>query len=135
MKAVPLSVANPEIAQEATTWDPSKISSLSEREMDWRCAKGHFFHEQVSKRVRNNLRCPFCSNRKLERGVNDLTVTHPEIAKDAEGWDPSYEVAETQMNRLWRCQEGHTYQRFVSARTGQGLGCLKCSTQKTKGID
>ncbi|GEM_PF-6106086 len=126
MKSLPLSVADPELAKEAFLWDPSKVSSLMGREMDWKCAKGHFFQMEVAKRVRKKLGCPYCTNKWLERGINDLTITHPDMASEADGWDPNYEVAGSVHSRSWKCPQGHTYRRQVIVRTGQGRGCPIC---------
>ena len=33
--------------------------------------------------------CPYCGNRKVLEGFNDIATTHPHIAAQASGWDPT----------------------------------------------
>lgn len=51
----------------------------------WRGSCGHVWREKVSMRsMRVDDSCPYCKNRKLLRGFNDLATTHPELVAE---WD------------------------------------------------
>ena len=53
--------------------------------MWWRGSCGHVWREKVSMRsMRVDDSCPYCKNRKLLRGFNDLATTHPELVAE---WD------------------------------------------------
>ena len=60
----------------------------------------------------------------------DLATTHPELAREAFGWDPSTVVAGTHQKKEWKCKEGHIYVSRVRDRTSRGRGCAVCSNQK-----
>jgi hypothetical protein len=72
--------------------------------------------------------CAVCSGHQVEIGFNDLGTTHPEIAKEADGWNPSTVTAgSSKMKKRWRCSAaGHVWNTSVAQRT-DGHGCPTCS--------
>ena len=50
----------------------------------WICEKGHEWQAMVKSRV-SGCGCPFCTNRALMPGENDLATNRPEIARQ---WHP-----------------------------------------------
>ena len=123
-----LGTTHPEIAKEANGWDPAKIVGGFGKKLSWQCSKGHVFEAKISDR-KNGDGCPYCSNRKLLKGFNDLATTHPEIAKDANGWDPAEIVAGSNKKLSWKCSKGHVWDNQPNARRA-GRGCPYCSNQK-----
>ena len=81
-------------------------------------------------RTSRNTGCPYCAGRKLLKGFNDLQTRFPEIAKEANGWDPSTITAGVSKKLEWKCKEGHIYLSIVGLRTGRGSGCPVCSGQQ-----
>ena len=79
----PISVSHPELALEAHGWDPSTLSSGSNKIREWTCPKGHVYDSQVAKRTMRGQGCPYCSGHRVLAGFNDISTTHPEIAKEA----------------------------------------------------
>jgi len=68
---------------------------------------------------------------KLILGVNDLKTTHPEIAAEAYGWDPTtVKAGSSSKKKDWICSKGHIYSSLVSNRTGNGRGCPFCAGAK-----
>ena len=59
-----------------------------------------------------------------------LSVTHPELAKEADGWDPSSVTHASHMRLGWICNRGHSFQIAVIKRTQRGNGCQVCSGRK-----
>ena len=129
-----LSTTFPEIAEEAFGWDPKTQTSKSYKIVTWKCPKGHIYQAAISKRTLRNHGCNICANKKIVAGINDLATTHPDIAKEAYGWDP------TQVNagrgsklktekRSWRCSSGHIFEATPASRTNPKLmsGCPFCS--------
>ena len=51
-------------------------------------ALGHEWSAAIGDRVRGN-ECPTCKRRVVLAGFNDLATTHPELATQADGWDPT----------------------------------------------
>ena len=64
---------------------------------------------------------------KPVQGVNDLATLHPEVAKEADGWDPSIVSYGTNNKMPWKCNEGHEWFATVASRTGQKVGCPECA--------
>ncbi len=128
----------PDIAKEASGWDPKEIHKGSNESLTWRCDYGHSYRAVVSKRTSRGDGCPICSNHKLLKGFNDLQTKFPEIAKEAHGWDPKeYRVTDRTRNLTWICKsEGHTWQSSIFQRTQNLRGCTVCNPSKSqKGKD
>jgi DNA-directed RNA polymerase subunit RPC12/RpoP len=59
-----------------------------------------------------------------------LLETHPEVAKEALGWDPSNFSHGSDKKMDWRCQLGHDYVAAIKHRTFSNSGCPYCANQK-----
>lgn len=76
----------PEVSKE---WDyqknkitPQEVTAASHKKVWWICAKGHEYEAPISARTCEKATgCPYCSNKKVLKGYNDLETTHPYIAK------------------------------------------------------
>jgi hypothetical protein len=60
-------------------------------------------------------------------GFNDLQTTHPKIAAEAFGWDPTKFSAGSNKVKLWSCSLGHFYESVISKRSGRDHACPYCS--------
>jgi hypothetical protein len=120
----------PKLAEEATGWDPSKVSPGSNKKYQWKCSKGHKWNAIVISRTSLNTGCPVCSNLKIVPGVNDLKTTHPNIAQDADGWDPKKVGMGTDEVKNWKCKFGHKYAAMVNKRTKRNQGCPVCANKR-----
>ena len=119
------------LAKEAYGWDPSLITQYSAKKVKWICKKGHIWEARIYSRTKGKSGCPVCSNQKILIGVNDLATTHPELAKQAFGWDPKTIVAGTKKKLTWKCHLGHIWNTNVELRSKQNTGCPYCTNQKT----
>lgn len=119
----------PEVAKEADGWDPTTVTAGSSRKRRWRCEKGHTWEALVTNRTPpTSTGCPFCTNRQLLVGFNDLLSLYPEVALQAEGWDPKKVKAGSEQKLLWRCEKGHTWEAAVYSRTPpNNSGCPDCA--------
>ena len=68
---------------------------------------------------------------KLVVGINDLETHFPEIAKEADGWDPSTVLAGSHSKMKWVCLEGHSWTTIIKDRTLGGNVCPSCSEYGT----
>ena len=123
----PLSVTHPELAKEADGWDPSTVSSGSHKSLRWKCKSGHSWNAIVKSRTAGRG-CAVCSNKKVLQGFNDLATTHPEIAKQADGWDPTSVTFGSAKRMSWVCDKGHRWEAQISDR--RETGCAVCSGRK-----
>jgi hypothetical protein len=62
-------------------------------------------------------------------GKNDIATTHPNLAKEAEGWDPTTVSAGSDKKREWKCQKNHIWKAVIKSRT-RGSDCPYCSNTK-----
>ncbi len=117
----------PDVAKEADGWDPSTITAGSHKSMTWKCTKGHTWKAVIENRAGNGAKCPYCAGKKLLVGFNDLKTRFPEIAKEADGWDPSILMPGTQKIMPWKCDKGHKWIVSPNSRTGNKSGCPTCA--------
>jgi hypothetical protein len=122
-----LLTTNPVIALEAHGWNPQEVSAGSSKKLNWKCKLGHIYVARVADRAGKNSQCPFCTKFKVLSGFNDLLTTHPEIAKEADDWDPSKVMAGDNRKKSWRCARGHNWMAQPNGRTGRGDGCPYCA--------
>jgi hypothetical protein len=123
-----LATTKPELAAEADGWDPTTVSTFSNKKMSWLCASGHRYDSKVSDRSKGNG-CPICSNQKILVGFNDLATTNPDLAAEADGWDPTSVSAKSGLIKSWRCSVGHTWKTMVAHRSN-GTTCPTCTNKK-----
>ena len=125
----------------AAEWHPIKNGILKPTEIThgsgirvwWQCALGHEWQTTPNKRTTKNTSCPFCSNKKLLVGFNDLSTTHPRLANE---WHPTLNGSLTPMDVSfgsskkvwWKCQKGHEWQASISNRS-KNRNCPICSKQ------
>jgi hypothetical protein len=120
----------PEIAAEANGWDPASVSAGSDKKMNWICNLGHTWDALIFNRTLHNTGCPICSNQKVLLGFNDLQTKHPEVAAEANGWDPTTVSAGSHQKMNWICNLGHTWDAIIKSRTLQNTGCPICSSNQ-----
>ena len=114
------------------TISPQEVSAGSDKKVWWQCDKGHEWEASVIKKVKGRG-CPFCSNRKILPGINDLHTINPTLA---EQWSPRNidsprEVAPSTSKRVWwMCEKGHEWEATVHSRSTKNSGCPYCSGQR-----
>lgn len=110
------------------------LSAMTHRKLHWQCAKGHEWVGHLTQR-RQGTGCPYCRNRKVLRGFNDLESLHPELAAE---WHltmngdlrPSDVHATAQRQMWWRCQSGHAWSTKYATRVLNGATCPVCAGQR-----
>nr|WP_302642680.1 zinc-ribbon domain-containing protein [uncultured Dysosmobacter sp.] len=127
--------------QLAVQWDrkkngaltPEAVSVYSNRRVWWLCDKGHSFCAVIAHRVNRESDCPYCTNRKVLPGFNDLETKAPVIASQ---WHPTLNGSFTPQQvtpgssrkAWWLCENGHAWKSVISSRTGkQRCGCPVCA--------
>ena len=85
--------------------------------------------------------CPYCANRKVLPGFNDLATAAPLVAKQ---WHetlngaltPEMVTAGSHKKAWWQCSYGHVWKATIYSRAGvQQCGCPVCAgktRRKTK---
>jgi hypothetical protein len=113
------------LAEEADGWDTEKYGPGSSKKMPWICPKGHPYINTINHRV-NGQGCPYCANKKVWPGLNDLAKWFPDLIPEADGWEPTTEIRNSHHIRPWICSEGHRWRAQIKSRCS-GSGCAKCA--------
>ena len=121
-----LATTHPRIAREANGWDPRTITAGNGSRRNWRCQKGHVTQVSAISKTARDSNCRVCTNQQLQIGFNDLATTHPELAAQANGWDPTKVISGAKQKLSWKCSKGHIWLSIVSNRK-TGFGCPSCS--------
>lgn len=109
--------------------DPTEVISTSAKPAFWLCDKGHSFERPIREMVESTS-CPYCTNRQVLKGFNDLQHVFPDIASELVASDDhsgqADQILAVSTKKLrWRCKQGHTWEAPVRART-KGHGCPYC---------
>lgn len=120
---------------EKNTYNPTEIFAGTRKDIFWKCKSctGKWTATLYSRAQGNG--CPYCANKKVLEGFNDLQTKYPEIAKE---WN--YELNDLGPNEYlygshskvyWLCSEKHTWPTAIKHRVN-GTGCPDCARiQKT----
>jgi hypothetical protein len=123
---IPLSVTHPELAKEACGWDPKTLRPGSNKKVTWECSLGHRWDATPNSRTQQRQGCAVCAGKKVLIGFNDLLTTRPEVAQDADGWDPKSFTQGSNKKMPWLCLNGHRWDAVIASRS-QGKGCPVCA--------
>lgn len=116
---------------------PSDIVSGSGKLVWWKCEHGHEW-EAAPYNIIKGQGCPYCSNRQVLAGFNDLETLNPDIAKE---WNyerngelkPSDVISGSTKIVWWKCHKGHEWQARIYSRN-QNHSCPFCSLYKITSV-
>lgn len=142
-----LATTHPDIADD---WHPTKNGSSTPQNVTAKSLKvfwwkgkqcGHEWKNKISSRVKSNFdkACPYCTNRQILIGFNDLRTTRTDISKD---WHPTknpkitpYQVTKGSNTYVWWLGScGHEWKNTVVSRI-KGAGCPECSLGGSSGTE
>ena len=86
-------------------------------------------------KIRKKYGCPYCSGKRIGKGINDLKTLFPEMAEE---WHPVKNGELTPDAILpgssrkiwWICKRGHEWQATPNARCNSKQGCPICYRMK-----
>ncbi|MBR2672166.1 MAG: zinc-ribbon domain-containing protein [Oscillospiraceae bacterium] len=125
---------------EKNTVSPEEITSSSHQKVWWICDKYHSFLMDPASRTRvgKEQGCPYCANKKILPGFNDLSTTHPLLAQR---WDydknspvtPREVFYGSQKGYWWICDDcGKSYKMSPNVRTrnSEYYCCNRCAKKR-----
>jgi hypothetical protein len=133
-----ITITHPEIAQE---WHPTlngedkpEYHTYGEnKKYWWICKQEHEYYSDINHRMIYNIGCPYCANKKVLKGYNDVLTTHPNLIED---WDillnpdillDNFTQGSNQ-KVWWKCHVCYgVWLTRIADRTNQGNGCPYCS--------
>lgn len=129
-----LQTVNPTLAKQ---WNSTKnkglracdVAANDNRKAWWTDELGHSWEASIASRNAGKG-CPYCANRLLLRGFNDLATRNPALADE---WDDEENKPLTARDVIygthdyawWKCKLGHSWRAQVSNRAN-GTGCPYC---------
>lgn len=126
-----LTKTHPELVKQwhpANHLRPSDVVSGSARRVRWVCDLNHEWVTAIRERALRKTQCPFCTNRKVLPGFNDLATVNPHLANE---WGP-YNTLGPELYApvsgkkvWWKCTRGHEWQAKIANRVN-GRGCPEC---------
>lgn len=130
----------PKVASELVGLNSEKIYFKDRNYFVFKCPVGHFYksrlwmqHRELGKRYNHKKTgiagCPFCQDFRLLEGVNDLKTKNPEIALEADGWDPEKILYKSRKLKPWKWSCGHYYLMSPALRIksrGPEIACPGC---------
>ena len=109
---------------------PVNAAPNSNKKVWWKCPKGHEWQATVAHR-NGGTGCPYCSNKKVLKGYNDLQTVNPVWVEE---WNQelngdlkpeNYTVSSGKMV-WWKCKKGHEWKATINDRNNGG-GCPICN--------
>lgn len=132
-----LNTVNPQIAKE---WNeirngklsPEDVTLFSNKEIWWKCKKGHEWKASLSHRVRGDG-CPYCSGRYSTKqnnlANNVVLMTEWNWSKNKR--NPEEYTPKSDEKVWWKCKNGHEWEADIYHRA-DGTGCPKCNKIELK---
>ncbi len=129
---------NPDLSKEwnygRNSLTPMDVRASSNKIVWWKCEKGHEWKTSICNRHKRGDKCPYCSRKKVLKGFNDLSTTHPIIADE---WDydkntdmlPDDILAGSNKKVWWKCKYGHEWQASPNNRTSAHTQCPVCKSR------
>ena len=117
---------------------PSSITLGSKKKVWWSCSNGHEWEASVNHRAKGRG-CPYCSNKKVWPGFNDLQTRFPNVAQEWAydknvGITPADILPHTNKRYWWRCKRcGHEWQTSPNHRCS-GQRCPQCVRHSSKRV-
>lgn len=113
--------------------DPAKLSYKSHKKIWWKCVPhNHEWQATIANRTsKAGSNCPYCANKRVLQGFNDLESQFPELAKE---WDNEKNLVKpceiyysSNKRYWWKCHEGHSFEANLYQRQERQTGCPYCS--------
>lgn len=114
------------------TLNPKKLTIGSNKRALWTCIKNHEWEATIANIALRGRRCPYCSNKKIIPGYNDLFTLNTEAEKY---WSKNNTIEPTSLAKgstkraLWTCELGHEWESIINNFT-KGYRCPYCSNKK-----
>ena len=119
-----------------TPLTPEMITYGSTKNVWWKCKLGHEFLASPCNRTKG-AKCPYCTNKKVWSGFNDLCTTHPDVAKDWDyeknkDLDPTKIPHSSLLKVWWKCDKGHEWKAGIASRCSNNSRCRICSNIESR---
>lgn len=127
-----LPTTHPHLVKE---WHPTKneltphdVTQGSSKKVWWKCEQGHEWEVAICNRS-CGYGCPYCSNKKVLKGYNDLATTHPQYVKYFVDVEDAYMHTYSSNKKVkLKCSDcGYAKIMSIDSLTRYGFSCNLCS--------
>lgn len=118
---------------EANTSDSTRL--LKNYEYLWKCPQGHDYSLKLVLRIERELKCPYCSGRRILTGFNDVATTDPDIARkfsENSPYSPTELTRGSKRKVRLLCDKEHEYEQTMKNAAILRRGCPYCSGYSKK---
>ncbi len=120
-----------EWSERNTDLKPDQIWSKSRANVWWICPECEGEWQAVVNSRVDGLGCPYCEDKRVKKGLNDIATTHPELLKE---WDytanenisPDMVSANSMKIVHWKDWRSHCWSAKIADRVA-GAGCPYCA--------
>lgn len=109
---------------------PDDLYFQSTKKVWWVCSKNHEWEASLEKRVVRNQNCPTCSNVRVIKESNSMSITNPNLASQLLNHEDGFKYTQGSNKKVdWKCRncdEVIKGKRISDVKNG-GLSCPKCS--------
>ena len=115
---------------------PNETIKSNNPVIKWTCKDcGHEYLAKLQDKI-NGFTCPVCDDRTTVKGINDLTTTHPLLAKEY-SINNERDITTVRKNidvyALWTCPDCHSdYQYLVKDKEAGDNVCPYCNNKRVK---
>lgn len=115
---------------------PSQVTAVTGKKAWWTCSRGHEWEATIASRNAGN-NCPFCANKLVLTGFNDLATVNPVVAAEwhpTENGDlsPQLVLSGSGKKVWWLGKCGHEWEAKISDRALRGYACPLCRKSRPK---
>lgn len=131
-----LATTRPDLLKEwdynKNTLKPQDVFANTNRKVWWVCEKGHEYEMSPSQKSRG-CGCPYCVNKKILKGFNDLATTHPDLVKEW-NFEKNNDISPDNISYgsdrkvWWKCKKGHEWEATINSRVA-GNKCPYCDKE------
>ena len=113
---------------------PQKLLAGSNKKVWWLCKNKHNWQAKIVDRTQSHTSCPYCANKKIAVGFNDLATTHPQLVKEWHYYKngdllPIMVTKGSSKKVWWICNKNHEWYASIASRAA-GRGCPICSNSR-----
>lgn len=117
------------------TLKPTEFLPSSNVKVWWKCDVCNHEWKATIGSIRQGHGCPVCAGKVVNKGVNDFSTLHPDLAEEWSEKNGSSKPEDFLSNSLfrawWKCKEcGTEWQATLNNRVSRNSGCPKCSSKK-----
>lgn len=112
---------------------PNDVTLFSSLKIWWVCEEEHEWKSKVNYRA-DGGGCPYCSNRKLLKGFNDMWTTNSQLASLLANKNDGYKFTQSSEKKVdWKCLDCDLVikSRKINQIKNYGLSCPRCSDGKS----